>query len=286
MSREIKTILVLGSGGTMGNGIVHVAAVAGYQVRGYDVKQEFVDRGIATIRKNLERGLKRETITPEEIDLTMARISGFTDLKEAAQGVDFVIEAVFENIELKINLFQELDEVLGDDVIIASNTSTISISLLGGGSNRGDRFIGMHFFNPPPMMKLIEVIVGLQTSDETLSITKEISEKMGKEVIVAKDSPGFIVNRILLPLLNEAVFALQDGVGTVEDIDKGIKLGLGHPMGPFTLLDLIGLDTALHVSEAFYKAFQDSKYRVPHLLRNMVHAGKLGRKSGEGFYKY
>ncbi|MHA2249898.1 MAG: 3-hydroxyacyl-CoA dehydrogenase family protein [Candidatus Kariarchaeaceae archaeon] len=286
MTREVKTILVLGGGGTMGNGICQIGAVAGYTMHLYDIQQEFVDRGIGAIQKSLGRVQKKGRITEEEVTATMGRVKGFTDLKQAAENVDFVIEAVFENIELKIKLFQQLDEQLPKDVIFATNTSTISVSLLGGGSNRQENFIGMHFFNPPAMMKLCELITGIATSEETLKVTREIGEKMGKVIIVAKDSPGFIVNRILLPMLNEAVFCLMDNVGTVEDIDTGIKLGLGHPMGPFTLLDLIGLDTAVHVSQAFYDAYGDSKYRVPHLMRQMVAAGRLGRKSGWGFYKY
>ena len=279
---KIEKILVLGAG-VMGNGITQVAAEAGYNVNVYDIKQEFVDKGISIIEKNLNRALKREKISDDELKSVLSRISGFIDLKEASTGVDFVIEAIIENIEVKIDTYRKLDELLVPGVIIASNTSTISISLLAGGRKN---FIGMHFFNPVPMMKLCEIIRGIDTSDETLEITKTLASSMKKEVIIAKDAPGFIINRILLPMLNEAIFALQEGVGTVEDIDKGVKLGLGHPMGPFTLLDLIGLDTALHVSEAFYHAFEDSKYRVPYLLRQMVASGKLGRKSGEGFYKY
>lgn len=282
---SINRILVLGLG-TMGNGIAHVALKSGYEVHAYELKQEFLDRGVATIEKNLLRESKKGITSDEEVKSCLSRIKGFTDLKSAAEGVDYVIEAVFEDIVAKIDLYTKLHEFLPEKVIFASNTSTISISMLGGGSQRGDRFIGLHFFNPVPMMKLAEIITGVDTSESTLQITREIAEKMGKTVIIAKDSPGFIVNRILLPMLNEAVFALQEGVGTAKDIDTGIKLGLGHPMGPLTLLDLIGLDTALHVSEAFYNAYQDSKYRVPHLLRQMVAAGRLGRKSGHGFYKY
>lgn len=282
---SINRILVLGLG-TMGNGIAHVALKSGYEVHAYELKQEFLDHGVATIEKNLLRESKKGITSDEEVKSCLSRIKGFTDLKSAAEGVDYVIEAVFEDIVAKIDLYTKLNEFLPENVIFASNTSTISISMLGGGSQRGDRFIGLHFFNPVPMMKLAEIITGVDTSESTLQITREIAEKMGKTVIIAKDSPGFIVNRILLPMLNEAVFALQEGVGTAKDIDTGIKLGLGHPMGPLTLLDLIGLDTALHVSEAFYNAYQDSKYRVPHLLRQMVAAGRLGRKSGHGFYKY
>lgn len=282
---SINRILVLGLG-TMGNGIAHVALKSGYEVHAYELKQEFLDRGVATIEKNLLRESKKGITSDEEVKSCLSRIKGFTDLKSAAEGVDYVIEAVFEDIVAKIDLYTKLNEFLPENVIFASNTSTISISMLGGGSQRGDRFIGLHFFNPVPMMKLAEIITGVDTSESTLQITREIAEKMGKTVIIAKDSPGFIVNRILLPMLNEAVFALQEGVGTAKDIDTGIKLGLGHPMGPLTLLDLIGLDTALHVSEAFYNAYQDSKYRIPHLLRQMVAAGRLGRKSGHGFYKY
>ncbi|MHA2171815.1 MAG: 3-hydroxyacyl-CoA dehydrogenase family protein [Candidatus Kariarchaeaceae archaeon] len=286
MAREIQTILVLGGGGTMGNGIAQIGASGGYNINIYDIKQEFVDRGLNTIKNSLGRIQKKGKLTEQQVDEIAGRVKGFVDLEQAAKDVDFVIEAVFENIELKIELFQKLDKMLPQDVIFASNTSTISISLLGGGSNRQDRFVGMHFFNPPAMMKLCEIITGIQTSEETLKVTQEVAERMRKEVVVAKDSPGFIVNRILLPMLNEAIFCLMDGVGSVKDIDTGIKLGLGHPMGPFTLMDLIGLDTALHVSEAFYNAYQDSKYRVPNLLRQMVAAGRFGRKSGWGFYKY
>ncbi len=286
MTRDINTILVLGGGGTMGNGIAQIGAAGGFTMHIYDINQEFVDRGLNTIKKSLGRIQKKGKISEEQLNEIAGRVKGFTDLDKSAENVDFVIEAVFENLELKIDLFQKLNEILPEDVIFASNTSTISISLLGGGSNRQDHFIGMHFFNPPAMMKLCEIITGIQTNDETLRVTRDIAEKMGKVVIVAKDSPGFIVNRILLPMLNEAMFCLMDGVGSVEDIDTGIKLGLGHPMGPFTLMDLIGLDTALHVSEAFYNAYQDSKYRVPNLLRQMVATGRLGRKSGWGFYKY
>lgn len=282
---SINRILVLGLG-TMGNGIAHVALKSGYEVHAYELKQEFLDRGVATIEKNLLRESKKGITSDEEVKSCLSRIKGFTDLKSAAEGVDYVIEAVFEDIVAKIDLYTKLNEFLPENVIFASNTSTISISMLGGGSQRGDRFIGLHFFNPVPMMKLAEIITGIDTSESTLQITREVAEKMGKTVIIAKDSPGFIVNRILLPMLNEAIFALQEGVGTAKDIDTGIKLGLGHPMGPLTLLDLIGLDTALHVSEAFYNAYQDSKYRIPHLLRQMVAAGRLGRKSGHGFYKY
>jgi 3-hydroxybutyryl-CoA dehydrogenase len=282
---EVKTILVLGLG-TMGNGIAHIAAQAGFNVRCYDVKQEFLDKGINTIRKNLERGLAKGRITQEQIDDTMSRFFTSTDLEQAAIGADFVIEAVFENLQVKIDLFNKLNKVCPDNVIFASNTSSISVSLLAGSSGRQERFIGMHFFNPVPVMKLVEIIRGLQTTDETYELTREICEKMGKETIVAKDSPGFVVNRILVPMLNEAVFSLQEGLATPEDIDKGMVLGCNMPIGPLALLDLIGIDTALHVSESFYIQFQDSKYRVPNLMRQMVAANRLGRKTGYGFYKY
>ncbi|MCY3411109.1 MAG: 3-hydroxybutyryl-CoA dehydrogenase [Candidatus Heimdallarchaeota archaeon] len=285
MTREVNKILVIGLG-TMGNGIAHAAAAAGYEIHAFEIKQEYLDRGLNTIKQNLAREVKKNKITQEDMDASIARINGFIDLDLACKDVDFVIEAVFEDIKVKIELYDQLRQLLPEDVIIATNTSTISISLLAGGAQRGERFIGMHFFNPVPMMALCEIIRGLDTSDETLSITREIAEKMGKRVVIAKDSPGFIVNRIFIPLINEAVFAYAEGVGTAEDIDVAIKLGLGHPMGPLTLLDLIGLDTALHVSTSFFEAYGDSKYRVPPLLRQMVASGKLGRKSGEGFYKY
>ncbi|MCH8907746.1 MAG: 3-hydroxybutyryl-CoA dehydrogenase [Candidatus Heimdallarchaeota archaeon] len=285
MVDEIKKILVLGLG-TMGNGISQVAAQNGYQVNVYEIKQEFLDQGLKTIEKNLQKGVEKNKISLEEANTTRSRITGYIDLKESAKGIDFVIEAVYEDLKIKINLFSQLDKMVDDHVIFASNTSTLSISMLGGGSNRGDRFVGMHFFNPVHLMKLCELIRGIQTSDETLKAVKGVAVKMGKDVIVAKDSPAFIVNRILLPMLNEAIFALDEGVGTVEDIDKGIKLGLNHPMGPFRLMDLIGLDTHIHVSEAFYNDMSDTKYRISPLIKRMVSAGKLGRKSGEGFYKY
>ncbi len=283
--REIKKILVLGLG-TMGNGIAHVAAQGGYQVVAYDVKQEFIERGLNTIRANLSRGLKKGKITEKEIEEIMSRISGTTNLEEAAKDADFVIEAVYENLQVKIDLFDKLNKMLPEDVIFASNTSSISISLLAGSSGRAERFIGMHFFNPVPVMRLVEIIRGVLTSDETYQITKMVAEKMGKETIVAKDSPGFVVNRILVPMLNEAVFAYSEGLASAEDIDKGMVLGTNMPIGPLALLDLIGLDTALMVSDMFHEQFQDSKYRVPPLLRQMVASGLLGRKSGRGFYTY
>ncbi len=283
--REIKTILVLGLG-AMGNGIAHVAAQSGYKTHVYDVSEEFLNRGMTTIRKNLERGLKKGRITTEEIDAIMSRITPFTDLTKASEGVDFVIEAVFENIEVKVELFAHLNEVLPSDIIFASNTSSISLSLLGGSSGRPENFIGMHFFNPVPVKNLVEIIRGLLTSDETYEIAKMLSSKFGKEYITAKDSPGFVVNRILVPMLNEAVFAVQEGLATPEDIDKGMVLGTNMNMGPLALLDLVGLDTALMVSNVFYEQFQDSKYRVPELLKQMVASKLLGRKTKRGFYTY
>ena len=281
----IKKILVLGMG-TMGNGIAHISAKAGFQVNCYDVEQAFLDKGKETIKKNLQREAKKGKITEEEAKVALDKISTYTHLEKAAMGVDFVIEAVFENLQVKIDLFEKLNKILPENVIFASNTSSISVSLLAGSSGRQDRFIGMHFFNPVPVMKLVEIINGIETSDETCKITTEISKKIGKKTIIAKDSPGFVVNRILVPMLNEAVFTLQEGLASAKDIDQGMVLGCNMPIGPLALLDLIGIDTALHVSDSFYSQFQDSKYRVPNLLRQMVASNRLGRKTGYGFFKY
>ncbi len=285
MSREIKAVLVLGFG-TMGTGIAQVAASVGYEVKVFDLTPQIIEQGIEKIRKNLSRGLSKGTINDDEISQIINRIKGHVNLEQAIKNIDFVIEAVSEEITIKIDLFSKLNELLPEDVVIASNTSIISVSLLGEGSKRADRFIGMHFFNPPPLMNLIELTTSNQTSEETLEIAITVAKKIGKETIILKDSPGFIVNRFLVPMLNEAIFLLQEGIATVETIDKGARLGLLHKVGPFQVMDLIGLDTYLFMAERLYEAFQDSKYRVPQLLRQMVAAGKLGRKNGEGFYSY
>ena len=282
---EIKKIAVLGAG-LMGNGIAHVCAQAGYEVKMRDIDQKFVDKGIATIKKNLERGLEKGRITQKEIDDILGRIKGILDLKEAVKDADLVIEAVPEIVSLKIDVWKEVDAAAPEHAILASNTSSISITQMAAATKRPGKFIGMHFFNPVPVMNLVEIIKGQATDEETAKIIVDVSKKLGKETVLVNEAPGFAVNRILVPTLLEAVFAIQEGVATVEDMDTSVRLGLNWPMGPLTLLDFVGLDTALHISDYFVDEFKDSKYRAPTLLRKMVRAGWLGRKSGMGFYDY
>ena len=282
---EIKKIAVLGAG-LMGNGIAHVCAQAGYEVKMRDIDQKFVDKGIATIKKNLERGLEKSRITQKEIDEILGRIEGVLDLKEAVKDVDLVIEAVPEIVSLKLDVWKEVDGAAPEHAILASNTSSISITQMAAATKRPGKFIGMHFFNPVPVMNLVEIIKGQATDEETAKIIVDVSKKLGKETVIVNEAPGFAVNRILVPTLLEAVFAIQEGVATVEDMDTAVRLGLNWPMGPLTLLDFVGLDTALHISDYFVDEFKDSKYRAPTLLRKMVRAGWLGRKSGMGFYDY
>ena len=282
---EIKKITVLGAG-LMGNGIAHVCAQAGYEVKMRDIEQKFVDKGLATIKKNLERGLKKGRITQEEVDSIFGRIEGVLDLKEAVKDADLVIEAIPEIVSLKLDNWKEVDEAAPGHCILASNTSSISITQMAAVTKRPEKFIGMHFFNPVPVMKLVEIIKGQATDDSTVQVIEDVSKKIGKETVLVNEAPGFAVNRLLVPALLEAVFAIQEGVATVEDMDTSIRLGLNWPMGPLTLLDFVGLDTTLHISDYFVDEFKDSKYRAPTLLRKMVRAGWLGRKSGMGFYDY
>jgi len=282
---EIKKIAVLGAG-LMGNGIAHVCAQAGYEVKMRDIDQKFVDNGLANIKKNLERGLKKGKITQEEIDAILGRIEGVLDLKEAVKDADLVIEAIPEIVSLKLDNWKEVDESAPDHAIFASNTSSISITQMAAVTKRPEKFIGMHFFNPVPVMGLVEIIKGQATDDETVKIIEEVSKKVGKETVLVNEAPGFAVNRVLVPAMLEAVFAIQEGVATVEDMDTSIRLGLNWPMGPLTLLDFVGLDTTLHIADYFVEEFKDSKYRAPTLLRKMVRAGWLGRKTGMGFYDY
>ena len=270
----------------MGNGIAHVCAQAGYEVKMRDIDQKFVDKGIATIKKNLERGLQKGRITQKEIDEILGRIEGILDLKEAVKDADLVIEAVPEIVSLKLEVWKEVDGAAPEHAILASNTSSISITQMAAATKRPGKFIGMHFFNPVPVMNLVEIIKGQATDEETAKIIVDVSKKLGKETVLVNEAPGFAVNRILVPTLLEAVFAIQEGVATVEDMDTSVRLGLNWPMGPLTLLDFVGLDTALHISDYFVDEFKDSKYRAPTLLRKMVRAGWLGRKSGMGFYDY
>ncbi|MGM0655036.1 MAG: 3-hydroxybutyryl-CoA dehydrogenase [Thermodesulfobacteriota bacterium] len=281
---EVKTFGVVGSG-QMGNGIAQVAAAAGLNVIMSDIKEAFCEKGLATITGSLERLLKKEKITQADKDAILAGITTTTDLKDMAKA-DFVVEAAVEREDLKFQIFRNLDEICPEQVILASNTSSIPIGSIAAQTSRPDKVIGMHFMNPVPMMKLVEVIKGIATSEETFKLTWDLSEKLGKVPAEANDYPGFIANRILMPMINEAVFCLYQSVGTKEDIDTVMKLGMAHPMGPLTLADLIGLDTCLAIMETLYDGFKDSKYRPCPLLRRYVEAGWLGRKTGKGFYDY
>ncbi|HBB89068.1 MAG TPA: 3-hydroxybutyryl-CoA dehydrogenase [Blastocatellia bacterium] len=279
-----EIIGVVGSG-TMGNGIAQVAARAGYDVVMRDISTEFLERGMRAIDRNLQRDVDKERLTSEEKQSVLGRIKITTEL-EALSEAAFVIEAVTENLEVKTEVFKTLDRVTPAHAILASNTSSISITKLGAVTNRPDKVIGMHFMNPVPVMKLVEVIRGLATSDETYERVRELSEKLGKTALDCRDSPGFVSNRVLMPMINEAVFALHEGVATRESIDGIMKLGMNHPMGPLTLADFIGLDVCLAILNVLYEGFGDPKYRACPLLRQYVDAGWLGKKTGRGFYEY
>ena len=281
---SIKTIGVIGAG-TMGNGIAQTCAVAGFATIMLDINQAAVDKGVATIAGSLDRLLKKEKIGTEERDAALARVKGTTAMADMA-GADLVIEAATESEALKLKIFKDIEANVGGHVIIATNTSSISITRLAAATERPEQFIGMHFFNPVPMMALVELIRGLQTSDETHAKVEALGKALGKTPITVKNAPGFAVNRILVPMINEAIFVLGEGLATAEDIDAGMKLGCGQPMGPLALADLIGLDTLLSVMNVFYEGFNDSKYRPAPLLKEMVAAGYYGRKSGKGFYNY
>jgi len=281
---EIKTFGVIGAG-QMGNGIAQVAAASGLTVIMNDIKQEFVDKGLKTIGGILARNVEKGKMTAAEKDALLGRIKSSVSLKDMA-AADFVVEAATEKQDIKFQIFRDLDQMCKPGAILATNTSSIPIGRIAAQTKRPDKVIGMHFMNPVPVMKLVEVIPGLPTSEATLAITWALAEKFGKTPAKANDYPGFIANRILLPMLNEAVYCLYHGVGTREDIDTVMKLGMNHPMGPLALADLIGLDTCLAIMETLYDGFKDSKYRPCPLLRKYVEAGWLGRKTGRGFYEY
>jgi 3-hydroxybutyryl-CoA dehydrogenase len=277
-------IAIIGAG-TMGNGIAHVCSQHDIKVTLVDIKQEFLDRAMERIKKNMGRELKKERITQEKMDASLANITTSTNL-DAVSGAEFVVEAATENLDIKLELFEKLDKACAPDVILATNTSSLPITKVASATNRPDKVIGMHFMNPVPMMKLVEVIRGMATSDETYKTVEEFATKLGKTPIEVNDYPGFIANRILLPMINEATFALFEGVGTAEAIDNVMKLGMAHPMGPLTLADFIGLDVCLAILEVMHEGFGDPKYRPCPLLVKMVQAGYLGRKTGRGFYDY
>ena len=281
---NVKKVAVVG-GGTMGNGIAQVFATNGYDVRLIDVKPEFVERGISTITKNLDRVAKKQEWPTDKTPAILSRISGSTNLEDA-KDCQLVVEAVTENFAVKKQIFTTLDAVTAPECILASNTSSISITEIAAVTKRADKVIGMHFMNPVPVMQLVEIIRGIATSDETYALTEELSKALGKTPVEVSDYPGFISNRILMPMINEAVYTLMEGVATREGIDTVMKLGMNHPMGPLALADLIGLDTCLSIMEVLHEGLGDSKYRPCPLLRKMVAAGWLGRKSGRGFYEY
>jgi 3-hydroxybutyryl-CoA dehydrogenase len=278
----IEKIQVVGAG-QMGSGIAQVAAQAGLAVHLSDVEQEMIEQGLQTIKKNLSRSVEKERISQEEMDEAMGRIESGT---EYAPDADLAIEAVPEVIDIKTEVFQALDEQLKEEAILASNTSSLAIAELAAQTNRPEKFIGMHFFNPVPVMDLVEIIRGIETSDETYETVRELGERMGKKPVEIRDFPGFAVNRILVPMINEAAFCVMEGVAGAEELDTAMKQGAGHPMGPLELADLIGLDTCLHIMEVLNEGFGDPKYRPCPLLKRYVAAGRLGRKSGRGFYEY
>ncbi len=281
---DIQTIAIIGAG-TMGNGIAHTAARSGFKVILHDIAESFLDRAVSTIAKNLEREVAKGRITANDKNAVLSRISAVTQ-NSALSEADFVIEAVIEDIETKLRVFEGMDRIARPDVILASNTSSISITKIASKTKRPDRVIGMHFMNPVPVMPLVEVVRGIATSDETYQMTKELAESLGKTAVEVNDFPGFVSNRVLMPMINEAVYCVMEGVGTAEAIDSVMKLGMNHPMGPLALADLIGLDVCLDIMEVLHSGLGDSKYRSCPLLRKMVDAGHLGRKSGRGFYKY
>jgi 3-hydroxybutyryl-CoA dehydrogenase len=278
----VEKVQVVGAG-QMGSGIAQVAAQAGLAVHLTDVNEGALQKGVETIKKNLARSVEKERMSQDEMEETMERIEPGT---EYAADADLAIEAVVETIEVKVEVFRALDDQLRDEAILATNTSSISITELGSRTNRPERFIGMHFFNPVPVLRLVEVIRGLETSDETYETVSKLADRLGKTPVEVQDFPGFAANRILLPMINEAIYCVMEGVAKPEDVDTVMKLGMNHPMGPLRLADLIGLDTCLHIMKILHQGLGDDKYRPCPLLKRYVAAGRLGRKSGKGFYEY
>ena len=284
-TKTMKNIAVIGAG-TMGNGIAHVYAQSGFKVSLIDISQQSLDKAIATITKNLDRLIAKERITEENKNNTLSNITTFTDMAKGVEGIDLVVEAATENVDLKLKIFKQLDELTADNVILASNTSSISITKIASVTSRPEKVIGMHFMNPVPIMKLVEIIRGYATTDEVTNSIMEMSKKLGKVPVEVNDYPGFVANRILMPMINEAIITLHEGVAGVEEIDTVMKLGMAHPMGPLQLADFIGLDTCLSIMEVLHDGFGNPKYAPAPLLVNMVMAEKMGRKSGEGFYSW
>ncbi len=282
---DVKKIAVMGAG-TMGAGIAQTCAAAGFQVTMRDIDEKFVDGGFRRIRDPLNKRVEKGKMTAAEVDALLAKIHGTVDLKEALAGAQVVIEAVFEKMEVKREIYAEMDRIAAPDVVFASNTSSLSITEMANVTKRADRVVGMHFFNPAPVMKLVEVIRGSETSDATVALAKALGQRLGKEAVEVNESPGFVVNRILVPMMNEAFNLLQEGVASAEDIDKAMKLGTNMPMGPFELADYTGLDIGLDVMEVLFRETGDPKFRPSPLLRKYVRAGRLGRKSGRGVYDY
>jgi 3-hydroxybutyryl-CoA dehydrogenase len=281
----MKNVAVIGSG-TMGNGIAHTFAQFGYSVALIDISKEALDKGIATISKNLDRQVSKEKITEDDKNTTLNNIKTFTNIEDGVKGVELVVEAATENVDLKLKIFKDLDKMTGSDVILASNTSSISITKIAAVTSKPDKVIGMHFMNPVPVMKLVEIIRGYSTSNEVTELIMETSKKLNKVPVEVNDYPGFVANRILMPMINEAIITLHEGVGGVEEIDTVMKLGMAHPMGPLQLADFIGLDVCLAIMEVLHEGFGNPKYAPSPLLVNMVMAGKKGIKTGEGFYSW